>query len=76
MIEKREVIYVLSHLRPLPDGEEEERQIGVYSSKERAELREACLQDQPIFREAPDEFYVVQFEIGEDCWTDGYVTVY
>ncbi|MBL4600074.1 MAG: hypothetical protein JKX93_13980 [Rhizobiaceae bacterium] len=78
MSEKLEFIYVLSHIRPLPDGEEEDRLIGIYSSKERTELRKRQLQGQPPFSDAPNEFYLSRGKIGaeEEGWPEGYITVY
>lgn len=75
MTEKPESIYVLYHMLPLADGEEEDRLIGVYSSKERAMQKQTSLRDQPIFRDAPDGFCIDQCALGKDCWTGGYVTV-
>lgn len=74
MTEKREAIYALFHACALPDGEEEDRLIGVYSSEKRARARQKSLQDQSIFKDAPDGFTTGRYLIGEDDWTSGYVT--
>jgi hypothetical protein len=47
-------VFVLSYLRPLPDG----TSIGVYSSLERAEQAIARLRQRPGFRDYPDGFQV------------------
>ncbi|MEV4753876.1 hypothetical protein AB0J86_01985 [Micromonospora sp. NPDC049559] len=49
--------------------------LGVYSSERRAEerIREARLL--PGFREEPDCFMINRYELDEDLWTEGFVSV-
>ncbi|MEU7016382.1 hypothetical protein [Streptomyces sp. NPDC046385] len=48
--------------------------LGTYSSREVAEIRVRKARDLPGFRDEPDCFYVEEFEIDKDEWTEGYVT--
>lgn len=49
--------------------------IGVYASAEDAEHARQRVADQPGFSDLPDGFLVSRFEVGQDHWTEGYVTV-
>jgi hypothetical protein len=48
--------------------------LGVYSSRERAEARIAGARQQPGFRDYPDRFEVVAYEVDKDEWTRGFAT--
>jgi hypothetical protein len=59
----------------MPDGEEDDKLIGIYASTEDAEaakLRSVLL---PGFRDHPEGFQISRYTVGEDQWTEGYVTV-
>ena len=56
-------------------GETDDKLIGVYNSTEDAAAAVARLSTQPGFKEYPNEFEVVEYEIGKDHWTEGFVTV-
>ena len=68
-------VYLLWHTHEMLDGEEDAKLIGVYASAEDAEQAKQRMLPQPGFRELPDGFQVIRYEIGRDHWTEGYVTV-
>lgn len=65
-------VFLLWHVRELPDGDEDTRLIGVYAS---AEAARRCVAAQPGFRDRPEGFQVDRYAVGQDHWTEGYVTV-
>ncbi len=68
-------VYLLWHVHELPDGEEDGKLIGVYSSRELAEQARLRALGSPGFREIPEGFIVDRYTVDEDHWTEGYVTV-
>lgn len=79
-------VFVVQHLHVHDSGEECVKFIGVYESRSAAEEAVLRLADQPGFREHPNivrpeaddpesGFYIDEYEIGKDHWTEGYVTV-
>ncbi|MFZ2267459.1 MAG: hypothetical protein WAV95_07745 [Azonexus sp.] len=79
-------IFIIQHLHLLPDGEEDVKLIGAYSSHTEALAAVARLRTQPGFSDFPnvvrstegDEeqgFYIGEFQLDLDYWPDGYVTV-
>ena len=78
-------VYLLQHLHVLPDGTEEIKTIGVYSTKDSALSAVARLKDQPGFNDHPlaidpltsastSGFHIDQYAIDQDHWQEGYVT--
>jgi hypothetical protein len=65
-------VYVVQHARPKPDGEENVKMIGVYSDREKAEAAVARMVTQPGFRDWPDEFYIDEYPLDRDHWTEGF----
>ena len=79
-------VYVVQHLHIQEDGNECVKMIGVYESRKASEDAVQRLASKPGFKDFPtiidplhDEdasgFYVDEYTIGEDHWTDGFVTV-
>jgi hypothetical protein len=79
-------VFVVQHLHVHANGEECVKMIGVYETRRAAEQAVERLATQPGFRDYPkiidprqdDEesgFYIDGYKIGEDHWTEGYVTV-
>jgi len=74
-------VFLLEHLHTLADGCENIKTIGVYSSRTAAEVAISRLRAQPGFADAPhlvednDGFYISGYEIDEDNWREGFVTV-
>jgi hypothetical protein len=67
-------VFLLWHVHKFPDGEEDEKLIGVYSSRELAEQARERVSLQLGFRDAPDGFLIDPYKLDEDHWTEGYVT--
>ena len=69
------VVYVLWHTHVLPDGEENDKLIGIYSSESKANEAQERAGKLPGFRDAPEGFIIDRYALDEDHWTTGYVTV-
>lgn len=67
-------VFLLWHVHALPDGEEDAKLIGVYSSPELAEQARQRALKQPGFRDEPTGFLVDCYAVDEDNWREGYVT--
>jgi hypothetical protein len=79
-------VFVVQHLHVHDNGNEDVKMIGVYESRKAAEQAVERLAGQPGFREWPNivgpfqdnvdsGFYIDEYRIGEDHWTEGYVTM-
>jgi len=68
-------VYVLDHTNLLPGGEEDVKLIGVYATQEDAERAKQRVVSQPGFRDSPDGFCISDYTLGEDNWTEGFITV-
>ena len=79
-------VFVLEHLHILPNGEEDVKMIGVYHSAEAARAAVERLRIQPGFRDHPrivvpgvdnddQGFYIDMYQLDQDHWSEGYVTV-
>jgi hypothetical protein len=68
-------VFVVQHCHVQDDGEEDVKFIGAYSTKRRADAAVRRLLVQPGFRDAPDGFSVSTYEMDQDNWVEGYVTV-
>jgi len=68
-------VFIVHHVRQLPDGHDEVKLIGVYASPTRAQ--EAIDRTRPLtgFRDYPDGFTVNRYVVGQDHWQDGFVTL-
>jgi len=67
-------VFLLWHVHEFPDGEDDAKLIGVYSSREKAEQARQRVASQPGFRELPHGFQVSTYPLDKDHWTEGYVT--
>jgi hypothetical protein len=73
---RQTVVYVLHHVSREDQDDEDVKLIGVYSSEENAKAAIDRLGAAPGFRDCPEGFHVDRFEVDEDHWTEGFVTVY
>jgi hypothetical protein len=66
-----QVVFVLSHLCPGPEADDE-KLLGVFSTREEADqaIAEAVLL--PGFSESPDGFHIDEYVVDERCWTEGF----
>jgi homoserine kinase type II len=67
-------VYLLWHVHQL-DNDDDEKLIGIYSSPATANAAIARLRTQPGFRDLPEGFEMEAYELDEDHWTEGFVTV-
>ncbi len=68
-------LFVLQHTHVLDEDQEDVKFIGVYSSRNAAEMAIARLKLQPGFRDAPEGFTIDRYTLDEDNWTEGYITI-
>ena len=79
-------VFIVQHVNVLPDGQEDVKFIGAYRSSESAHAAIERLKTQPGFCDHPrvidplvdDEeagFYIDEYELDKDQWTEGFVTV-
>lgn len=66
---------VLWHVQAMPDGDEDAKLIGVYSTDQKAEQAIERLRVQPGFRDAPGSFEVSDYELDKDYWAEGFSPV-
>ncbi len=66
-------VFIVWHTHEV-GGESDEKLIGVYSTHEDAKAAISRLSDKPGFRNALDAFEVSEYVLGEDHWTEGYVS--
>lgn len=68
-------VYVVQHVHEFPDGTEDVKFIGVYSSRVAAEAAVARAVTLPGFSESRDGFSIDEYDIDSDSWTEGFITV-
>jgi hypothetical protein len=69
-------VYLLWHVHELAAGQDDEKLIGVYSSKDEANEALKRAKHLPGFCELPDGFVIAPYTLDEDYWLEGYCTVY
>lgn len=69
------VVYLLFHTNEVNPGEDEDKLIGVYSSRKNAEAARDRAARLPGFRDVPAGFCIDECSLDEDHWTEGYITV-
>lgn len=67
-------IFLLHHIHEMPDGSDDVKFIGAYSSESDALLAAERAKRLPGFSDCPGGFTVQGYEIGADHWTEGYFT--
>lgn len=68
-------VFVLWHVHRLPNGEDDEKLIGVYRNDDEAREAIARVGNKPGFSDSPDGFLIDEYKLGQDHWTEGYATV-
>jgi hypothetical protein len=69
-------VYVVQHVHVLDEDEEDTKMIGVYETEQLAQAAVERLRLQPGFCDTPDGFHIGRYELNQDHWTEGYITVY
>lgn len=67
-------VFLLWHVRETPDGSEDAKLIGIYSTAELAEQARQRAAALPGFRDRPTGFIVDRYTLDRDHWTEGFVT--
>lgn len=68
-------VFLLQHAyERTPDSEEEVKTIGIYASRADAEAAICRLSKLPGFCDFPNQFVIDPYELGEDCWEEGFFT--
>ncbi len=67
-------VFILHHTYEL-DGHDETKFIGVYSTKELAELAITRLKDKNGFKDRSDAFEISEYKVNQDNWTEGFATM-
>jgi hypothetical protein len=68
-------VYPLRHEYELDDGEVESKQLGTYSSREKAQDAIKRYRVLPRFKDRPDSFVIYESILDRDsAWTEGYIT--
>jgi hypothetical protein len=70
-------VFLLYHTHHLPEGEDDDKLLGVYSSREIAEKKiESKYKKLPGFCEPDGEFVIDEYTIDQDNWEEGFITTY
>jgi hypothetical protein len=67
-------VFLLHHVNESPDGEEDVKLIGVYSSAEHAQQAKQRVLNQPGFRDLPEGFSIDCYTVDTDHWSEGYIS--
>lgn len=69
-------VYVLQHSYLLDAQEDvyETKLIGIYSTQEKAEAAIGRLRKLEGFRDHPEDFYIDEYAVDADNWTEGFFT--
>ncbi len=68
-------VFLLFHTHHLPDGEDDDKILGVYSSRTVAEKKiEELYRKLPGFCESDCDFMIDEYKIDQDGWVEGFTT--
>jgi hypothetical protein len=65
-------VFLLLHVRQDGPDDEDIKAIGIYTTKEKAEKTIEKFKKLPGFKDYPDSFYIPEFELDKDHWTEGF----
>lgn len=69
-------VYLLCHEYVMESGEEESKDLGTYSMRQKAEEAIERYRGLPGFRDHPDGFAIyISILDRDEAWTDGFVTM-
>jgi homoserine kinase type II len=66
-------VHLLWFVNEIPECEDAELLIGVYSSEAEAKAAIQRLKDQKGFADFPDGFQIHPYELNRDHWTEGFI---
>ncbi|MFF0541297.1 hypothetical protein ACFYTF_00490 [Nocardia thailandica] len=67
-------VYIVDHWYELDSGEDVVRTIGIYSSEATADEAIERARLLPGFRDRPHDFHVNRFSVGQDNWSEGFIS--
>ncbi len=68
------IIYSLRHEYETANGEDEIKEIGLYSTRQRAEEAIARLREKPGFCDRPEDFVILESVLdGDEGWSEGFI---
>lgn len=73
MVEDR-IVYLVQHCHKT-DDDEDVKVIGIYCSRKNAESAVQRLRLIQGFKDSKDGFYIDEYKLDQDHWTEGYVTL-
>jgi len=68
-------VYLVWHTHHISGDQDDEKLIGVYSTRRQAESAIDRSRSLPGFRDHREGFEICPYEIDQDHWTDGFVTM-
>jgi len=68
------IVYKLYHVRTRPDGVEDEKLIGIYTTEQKAKEAIQRAIGLPGFRDFPDGFKILEHLLDRDSWLEGFIT--
>ena len=68
-------VYLLWHVNHIEPDNDDEKLIGVYSSRANAVRAKKRTVKLPGFRKSPRGFQISPYEIDKDHWKEGFITV-
>lgn len=68
-------VFVVQHVHELGEDREDVKFIGVYATEESARAAVERLSIQPGFKDTRDGFCIDCYEVDQDHWTEGFVTI-
>jgi hypothetical protein len=74
MAEEQSAYVLVVHVHEFDDGSEDLKIIGLYRTEERARAAVERARTLPGFRDTPDGFSVVPYELDVTGWTEGFTT--
>lgn len=72
--EEPQRVFLLWHSHGKGDGKTDDKLLGVYSSRARAEERWQRALALPGFRDVPEGFLIDEYVVDHDQWAEGFVT--
>ena len=69
------VVYMLEHSYETLSGYDEDKTIGIYTTKKLAIEAMERLKEQPGFKDLPEGFSVGKVKLNEDGWEEGFVAI-
>jgi hypothetical protein len=68
------IIYSIRHEYETESGEDEIKEIGLYSTRQRVEEAIARLREKPGFSDRPEDFVILESVLdGDEGWSDGFI---